>query len=627
MRGYPAWPAKVLEQRNDGKYSVIFFGTLETANVQPTDIWPYDTPNSTKFCTEKNMAKTLFMEGMEQMKQALAKDGGNSMDKDEADTMKVGRSESKKAADDFIGSSEGLKRKLMGAKEAESQREKRTRRMTFKMLESPFIRKDTKRKSGGYKVEMKGGMTDKRGAATVEEEPEKGKANKLKKSEGEGGAIVEAVQKTRNVEGVAIDVRQSRRRWSVEDPLERNGHLDESIEASLMDSGEESSTESEDGLSAFKTGPVEVQRNPGSNRLQQIECDWDEEEMEVSFKPSRSVRLGESALLPILGEERGSEESSDLRREEEESDSGTSNALVDESFEGSVLGDGTSKANLITKAKEGSKEIGAKKSVKVKGGRKKKGKGPSKFGTASFMSEESSSEEEVEQVKGLQEKREEAINVMESQVEASQVESANSANVGKEPGLSSATKVGREQQSNDSLSVTVDSGTRPASSALSGPASRAGAVPTTSSLRRTQASTGPTAVARSSVEPATESSKTGTVPKVPSFTQERAASATKPKSSTTTVTSTTVPSNLSEEESLNYEEKEEGGGDNEGNGGSVLSGKSHVHVPGLLEAVMKKFHNGKSDTALTTEERPKPRNLKENALTPEALDLLQVSNN
>ena len=71
MRGYPAWPAKVMEKRNDGKYAVIFFGTCETANVQPTDIWPYDMPNTTKFCSEKNLARPLFVEGMEQMKQAF----------------------------------------------------------------------------------------------------------------------------------------------------------------------------------------------------------------------------------------------------------------------------------------------------------------------------------------------------------------------------------------------------------------------------------------------------------------------------------------------------------------------------------------------------------------------------
>ena len=97
MRGYPAWPAKVVKQLNDGKYAVIFFGTLETANVQPTDIWPYDTPNTTKFCNEKIMARPLFMEGMEQMKQALAKYGSkaespvNSMDQDVASRVKVGK--------------------------------------------------------------------------------------------------------------------------------------------------------------------------------------------------------------------------------------------------------------------------------------------------------------------------------------------------------------------------------------------------------------------------------------------------------------------------------------------------------------------------------------------------------
>ena len=118
MRGYPAWPAKVVEQRNDGKYAVIFFGTLETANVQPTDIWPFDMPNTTKFCSEKNLARPLFMEGMEQMKQALANDSSkgknpvNSKDQEKADMVKVGRLESKEAADEFLGSSKGLKRKL-----------------------------------------------------------------------------------------------------------------------------------------------------------------------------------------------------------------------------------------------------------------------------------------------------------------------------------------------------------------------------------------------------------------------------------------------------------------------------------------------------------------------------------
>ena len=68
--------------------------------------------NSTEIAAvEKNLARPLFMEGMEQMKQAFAKDGSkgespvNSMDQEEADMVKVGRRESKEAADEFLGSS------------------------------------------------------------------------------------------------------------------------------------------------------------------------------------------------------------------------------------------------------------------------------------------------------------------------------------------------------------------------------------------------------------------------------------------------------------------------------------------------------------------------------------------
>ena len=118
VRGYPAWPAKVVEQRPGGKYAVIFFGTLETANVNSTDIWPYDTAHTTKFCTNKNLARPLFMEGMEQMKQTLEKEGrktadpANSSEREDTDMVKVGRSESMKAADESQGSSKGKKRKL-----------------------------------------------------------------------------------------------------------------------------------------------------------------------------------------------------------------------------------------------------------------------------------------------------------------------------------------------------------------------------------------------------------------------------------------------------------------------------------------------------------------------------------
>ena len=78
--------------------------------------------------------------------------------------------------------------------------------------------------------------------------------------------------------------------------------------------------------------------------------------------------------------------------------------------------------------KEGAKETGASKSAKAKVRRGKKGKKPSKFGTASFMSEESSSEEEEAQAEGLKEKEKETN----SAKKASQVESGVAASsVGK----------------------------------------------------------------------------------------------------------------------------------------------------------------------------------------------------
>ena len=122
VKGYPAWPAKVVEQHQGGKYAVIFFGTLETANVNPTDIWPYDTVHTTKFCTKRNLARPLFMEGMEQMKQALEKEGSkaanpvnNTGQGEEEDMVKVGGSASLEAVENLRGTSKSLKRKLLGA--------------------------------------------------------------------------------------------------------------------------------------------------------------------------------------------------------------------------------------------------------------------------------------------------------------------------------------------------------------------------------------------------------------------------------------------------------------------------------------------------------------------------------
>merc|ERR1719234_997788 len=68
------------------------------------------------------------------MKQALAQEGSmsDSVEQEEADMVKVGRSKSKEAADDSQGSSKGLKRKLIGAEHKED---------LFKRLEAKFTKR------------------------------------------------------------------------------------------------------------------------------------------------------------------------------------------------------------------------------------------------------------------------------------------------------------------------------------------------------------------------------------------------------------------------------------------------------------------------------------------------------
>jgi len=92
-------------------------------------------------------------------------------------------------------------------------------------------------------------------------------------------------------------------------------------------------------------------------------------------------------------------------------------------------------------AEVGTKETGVSKSVKVKGRRGKKGRKPSKFGTASFMSEESSSEEEESKEEGLNKKKD----LKTSAMKGSLMGSANSASVGKKPGENLQSRVEKLQ--------------------------------------------------------------------------------------------------------------------------------------------------------------------------------------
>merc|ERR1719376_214149 len=76
----------------------------------------------------------------------------------------------------------GVSSSFVASDEKGEGRGRRKRRLTAKMLESPVIKKETKRKSGGDDVEIGGRMKDKQGVALVEPEPEKGKTNKSRKS-------------------------------------------------------------------------------------------------------------------------------------------------------------------------------------------------------------------------------------------------------------------------------------------------------------------------------------------------------------------------------------------------------------------------------------------------------------
>ena len=71
VKGFPAWPAKVLAVRpgNGCKYSVFFFGTQQTGNVKETHLWSNSESNAARFCTEKMNKRLDFAKGVHQMNQ------------------------------------------------------------------------------------------------------------------------------------------------------------------------------------------------------------------------------------------------------------------------------------------------------------------------------------------------------------------------------------------------------------------------------------------------------------------------------------------------------------------------------------------------------------------------------
>ena len=67
VKGFVPWPAKVTSTDVPGggeKFSVVFFGTDEFANVSVKNLWIFSDVFKAKFATTKNMKKAKFAKGM-----------------------------------------------------------------------------------------------------------------------------------------------------------------------------------------------------------------------------------------------------------------------------------------------------------------------------------------------------------------------------------------------------------------------------------------------------------------------------------------------------------------------------------------------------------------------------------
>ena len=66
VKGYPAWPARITSLSNNGKYSVFFYGTYETATLKRSELWPYTQKYKDKF-GPPNLKRKGYSEGLEQI--------------------------------------------------------------------------------------------------------------------------------------------------------------------------------------------------------------------------------------------------------------------------------------------------------------------------------------------------------------------------------------------------------------------------------------------------------------------------------------------------------------------------------------------------------------------------------
>ncbi|XP_034478756.1 uncharacterized protein LOC117784991 [Drosophila innubila] len=79
MRGYSPWPAKIIENINNNKYNVYFYGTGQTgARLIAKNIFNY-VENKEKFVTAKTMKRVTFYKAVDEIENALPTTSGNSV--------------------------------------------------------------------------------------------------------------------------------------------------------------------------------------------------------------------------------------------------------------------------------------------------------------------------------------------------------------------------------------------------------------------------------------------------------------------------------------------------------------------------------------------------------------------
>lgn len=54
VKGFKAWPARVIQPKENGKFTVFFYGTYQTGRVMEKDMWLFSEETKAKYGTGKN---------------------------------------------------------------------------------------------------------------------------------------------------------------------------------------------------------------------------------------------------------------------------------------------------------------------------------------------------------------------------------------------------------------------------------------------------------------------------------------------------------------------------------------------------------------------------------------------